>query len=86
MVCVSVVADVCILSGRELKINRFFGKDAEVFSKACVLPTKTLGKKIVVFLARWLGTPVPKPKKHPGHVGRRLFDSVLCQVRLAGVK
>ena len=52
MVCVSVVADVCILSGRELKVNRFSGKDMEVFPETCVSPTKTQGKKIVVF---WLG-------------------------------
>ena len=34
--CVSVVADVCILSGRGIKVNRFFGKDVEVFySQSC---------------------------------------------------
>jgi hypothetical protein len=31
VVCVSVVADVCILSGGKLKVNRFSGKDVEVF-------------------------------------------------------
>jgi hypothetical protein len=35
------------------------------------------GKKIAVFLARWLGSPVSEPKKHPGNAGRRLFDGVL---------
>ncbi len=47
----SQLPDVCILSGRELKVNRFSGKDIEVFSERCVLPTKTQGKKIVVFSA-----------------------------------
>ena len=34
MVCVSGVADVCILSDRGLKVNRFLEKDVEVFQKA----------------------------------------------------
>jgi hypothetical protein len=32
--CVSVVADVCILSGLGIKVNRFLGKDVEVFPKS----------------------------------------------------
>jgi hypothetical protein len=32
VVCVSDLLYVCILSGRELKVNRFSGKDQEVFS------------------------------------------------------
>jgi len=69
---------MCILSGRVIKINRFTDKDIEVFPKTCVSPTKTQGKKIVVFLAKWLGTPVSEPKKHPSNVGCRLFDGILC--------
>jgi hypothetical protein len=54
---VSFASDVCILSPPQRKINRFTDKDIEVFPERCVSPTKTQGKKIVVFLARWLGTP-----------------------------
>jgi hypothetical protein len=77
---------VCILSTRQTKINTFTNKDIEVFPETCVSPMKTQGKKIVVFLARWLGSPVSEPKKHPCNVGRRLFDGVLGQVRLASVE
>jgi hypothetical protein len=77
---------VCILSTPQTKINTFTDKDIEVFPETCVSPMKTLGKKDFVFLAMWLGSPVAKPKKHPGNVGRRLFDRILGQVRLASVK
>ena len=52
MVCVSDVADVCILSTGQLKINTFIQKDIEVFPGTCVSPTKTQGKKLWFF---WLG-------------------------------
>ena len=83
---VSFTSDVCILSPRQTKVNTFTDKDIEVLPETSVLPTKTQGKKIVVFLARWLGSPVSESKKHPSYVGRRLFDRILGQVRLASVK
>jgi hypothetical protein len=75
-----------MISTHQTKINTFTDKDIEVFPKTCVSPTKTQGKKIVVFSARWLGTPVSEPKEHPCNVGRRLFYRVLGQVRLAGME
>jgi hypothetical protein len=47
---------------------------------------KTQEKKILDFLARWLGSPVSKTKKHPGNVGCCLFDGSFGQVRLASVE
>jgi hypothetical protein len=67
-----------MLSPPQTKINTFTDKDIEVFPETSVSPMKTQGKKIVVFLARWLGSPVSEPKKHPSNVGCRLFDRVLC--------
>jgi hypothetical protein len=66
-----------MISTGQTKINTFTQKDVEVFPKTSVLPTKTQGKKIVIFLARWLGTPVSEPKKHPGKVGGRVSDGFL---------
>ena len=71
---------VCILSTGQTKINTFTQKDIEVFPKIVVLPTKTQGKKIVVFLARRLGSPETTGQKHPGKVAcylrHRLFGEV----------
>ena len=52
MVCVSVVADVCMLSTHQAKINTFTDKDIEVFPETCVSPTKTQEKRLWFF---WLG-------------------------------
>ena len=71
------IADVCILSPLQTKINTFTDKDIEVFPKTCVSPMKTQGKKIVVFLARWLfarrfGSNRRKQTPKSDHVGRFL--------------
>jgi len=68
---------VCMISTHQTKINTFTDKDIEV-SQNSRFANENAGKKIVVFLARWLGSPVSEPKKHPSNVGRRLFDRILC--------
>jgi hypothetical protein len=50
-VCVSVVADVCMISTHQTKINTFTDKDVEV-SQNNRFANENAGKKIVVF---WLG-------------------------------
>jgi hypothetical protein len=65
-----------MISTHQTKINTFTQKDIEVYRNSR-FANENAGKKIVVFLARWLGSPVSEPKKHPGNVGRRLFDRVL---------
>jgi hypothetical protein len=62
---VSFASDVCMISTQQTKINTFTDKDIEVFPETCVSPMKTQGKKIVVFLARWLGSPETTSQKHP---------------------
>jgi hypothetical protein len=66
---------VCILSPRQTKINTFTDKPIEV-SQNNRFANENAGKKIAVFLARWLGSPVSEPKKHPRNVGCRLFDGI----------
>ena len=48
---------VCILSTHQTKINRFSRKPIEV-SRNSRFANENAGKKIAVFLARWLGSPV----------------------------
>jgi hypothetical protein len=72
---VSIASDVCILSPPQTKINTFTQKDVEVFQNSR-FANENAWKKDCGFLARWLGSPVSEPKKHPGNVGRRLFDGV----------
>jgi hypothetical protein len=54
-----------MISTHQTKINTFTDKDVEV-SRNSRFANENAGKKIVVFLARWLGSPETTGQKHPG--------------------
>jgi hypothetical protein len=74
---VSVVAVRVYIIDPGIKGQQVFWKRYRSFSRKQRFANENAGKKIVVFLARWLRSPVSEPKKHPGAVGRRLLYRVL---------